>query len=368
MAEALTRRGHEIHVVAYHLGDMTQPLPFAVHRIGGSGYARTAPGPTWHKFLQLDPQLVRVLGRVLRERDFALIHAHHYEGLLAALLRTHGRSLPLVFDAHTLLESELPYYALGLPTAVKAAIGRTLDRCLPPRADRVIAVTDDMRTALVGLGQIASHRISVIPNGVEYQHFAAPVDELRREPTQPRVTFAGSLAPYQGIDVLLEAFALMRARRKDVRLQLLTESDFSVYTRRAEALGVRASIDILNPDFATLPRYLQNAEVLLNPRPACNGIPQKLLNYMATGRPIVSYAGSAKLIEHGRSALVVADGDVQAFADATLHLLASPELGRELGANARRLVEAQYSWDRTAARVESVYEEVLGERGRSASI
>jgi glycosyltransferase involved in cell wall biosynthesis len=108
--------------------------------------------------------------------------------------------------------------------------------------------------------------------------------------------------------------------------------------------------------------------VLLNPRPACNGIPQKLLNYMATGRPIVSYAGSAKLIEHGRSALVVADGDAQAFADATLHLLARPQLGRELGANARRLVEAQYSWDGVAARVESVYEEVLGERGRFASI
>jgi hypothetical protein len=39
-----------------------------------------------------------------------------------------GRRVPLVFDAHTLLMSELPYYALGLPTAAKATLGRWGDR------------------------------------------------------------------------------------------------------------------------------------------------------------------------------------------------------------------------------------------------
>lgn len=365
MAEALTRRGHEVHVVTYHLGDRKIPLPFAVHRIRGTRYARTEPGPSWQKLFQLDPQLIRELGRVLRSLDFAVIHAHHYEGLLTALLARHGRRLPVVFDAHTLLGSELSYYKLGLPAGATAAIGRAFDRHLPPLADHVIAVTDDMRATLVGHGRVDSRHTTVIPNGVEAEHFAPPPRPPQQH-AERRVAFAGSLAVYQGIDLLLEAFALIRARLRNVRLQLLTESDFRGFAPLAESLGVGAAIDVSNPDFAALPGYLHRADVLLNPRPACEGIPQKLLNYMAAGRPIVSCAGSAKLLSHGSTGLVVADGDARGFADATLELLANPELGQKLGSNARRLVEQQYTWDRVAAKVERVYEDVLAKRRLSA--
>jgi glycosyltransferase involved in cell wall biosynthesis len=365
MAEALTSRGHEVHVVTYHLGDTQDRLPFAVHRIRGSRYARTAPGPSWQKLLQLDPQLIRELGRLLRSLDFAVIHAHHYEGLLTALLARHGRRLPVVFDAHTLLGSELSYYKLGLPAAATAAIGRTFDRHMPRLADHVIAVTDDMRATLIAHGRVDARRITVIPNGVEAEHFAPP-PRPRPERAERRVTFAGSLAVYQGIDLLLESFALIRSQLRNVRLHLLTESDFGGFAPRAESLGVGAAIDVSNPDFAALPGHLHRADVLLNPRPACEGIPQKLLNYMAAGRPIVSCAGSAKLLSHGSTGLVTPDGDAQAFADATLRLLANPDLGNELGANARRLVEQEYTWDGVAAKVERVYEDVLAERRLSA--
>jgi glycosyltransferase involved in cell wall biosynthesis len=363
MAEALARRGHDVQVVTYHLGDATTSLPFTVHRIRNvSRYTNAAPGPTWGKLLHLDFLLVGTLQRVLRSQDFDVIHAHHYEGLLTALLSGHRPRLPIVYDAHTLLASELPYYRMALPRAAKAAIGRALDRWLPSRADRVIAVTDDIRATLIAAARVKADRIALIPNGVESEHFSAAAP--RQQPSPRHVTFAGNLAAYQGIDLLLKAFALVREQCGDVRLHLLTDSDFAAYVPLAEALGIRASIDVSNPDYMALPAHLQSAEVLLNPRPACDGIPQKLLNYMAAGRPIVSFAGSAKLIEHGRTGLVVNDGDVGAFAEATLDLLARPELGRELGANAQHLVVTQYGWHQVAAKVEAVYVDVLAERRR----
>ena len=85
---------------------------------------------------------------------------------------------------------------------------------------------------------------------------------------------------------------------------------------------------------------------------------------MAAGRPIVSFAGAAGILEHESTALLVADGDVNAFAEATMQLLSHPELGQRLGANAQRLVTNEYSWSQAAARVEAVYDNVLAAQAR----
>jgi glycosyltransferase involved in cell wall biosynthesis len=366
MAEALTRRGHDVQLVAYHIGEKVSPIPFAVHRIRDiRGYTDHEPGPRLRKLLQLDPLLAMTLRRLLRSQSFDLIHAHHYEGLLTALAaRMATPRLPVIYDAHTLLASELPYYSMGVPRGAKEWIGSFLDRHLPRRADQVIAVSQSIRDTLVAKGRVDERRIRVVPNGVESEHFAAfnsPPPPMRQA---RRVAFAGNLSAYQGVDLLLQAFSIVRRQLDDVRLMILTDSDFAKYVPLAESLGIHASIDVHNPGYLRLPTYLQSADILLNPRPACDGIPQKLLNYMAAGRPIVSFAGSAKVIEHERTGLLAADGDVQAFAAATLRLFSQPEFAARLGANAQALVIKAYGWDQVAAKVEAVYEGALADHRR----
>jgi glycosyltransferase involved in cell wall biosynthesis len=121
---------------------------------------------------------------------------------------------------------------------------------------------------------------------------------------------------------------------------------------------VASAIEVARADYAALPALLRAADVLLNPRTGCDGIPQKLLNYMAAGRPIVSFAGSAKGLVHERSGLIAPDGDVPAFARAVLRVLGDPALGRALGARAQEQARTDHSWQRAAARVEQVYEQL----------
>src|ERR1044072_9063602 len=91
MAEALGQRGHDVHVVTYHLAHPTPTPSMTVHRIAGPrGYRHTAPGPTLAKLAVLDPLLALKLRAVLRRMSFDVIHAHHYEGLLAALAARAG--------------------------------------------------------------------------------------------------------------------------------------------------------------------------------------------------------------------------------------------------------------------------------------
>ena len=354
MAEAVARRGHEVHVITYHLGQELADAPFVVHRIRDVPfYRRTRPGPTVRKLFLLDPMLVRRLHRLHQEIGFDLIHAHHYEGLLVASHAVQGA--PIVYDAHTLLASELPTYRLALPHSWVRAAAPWLDRYLPRRADRIIAVSERIRDTLTGYGATAPDRIDVIPSGVEWERF--PVE--RTSPNGPRVIFTGNLAPYQGVDLMLEAFARLRARRADARLMIVTESPFAPYEALARRLGVRAAVDLRGATFPQQPALLSSATVAVNPRVQCDGIPQKLLNYMAAGLPVATFDGSAGPLRHEVTGLRVPDGDTVAMADALERLITDRALARTLGDAARDQARREFSWAQVAGRVEQVYRAAL---------
>lgn len=357
IAEAVALRGHSVHVVTYHLGEVLPDCPFHVHRIPSvPTYGRTAPGPTLRKLLQLDPMLARLLRRLHHEHRFDVVHAHHYEGLLVA---SHAiRDTPIVYDAHTLLAGELPSYRLGLPRWLIRAVAPHLDRHLPRRAHRIIAVSETIRDALVALGATAPQHLHVIPNGVEWQRF--PV-EHGITPDGRTVIFTGNLALYQGVDLLLEAFATLHARRPDLRLMIVTDSSFAPFEGLAQQLGVRAAIDLRQVAFPQQSALLAAAAVAVNPRVRCDGIPQKLLNYMAAGMPIATFEGSAGPVRHEVTGLRVPDRDTAAMAEAMERLLTDRVLARKLGDTARQQARRDFSWGQVAARVERVYDEVIAE-------
>ena len=362
MAEALAERGHRVDLVTYHLGADCADRAFTVHRIADvAGYKRTAPGPSWRKLLQIDPMLAAKLVERSRKGDYDIIHAHHVEGLLAALPASRRFGIPLVFDVHTLLETELPYYPLGLGRAFLRQIGGIADRWLPRLADHIVAVSSTIGEAIRRDARIAADRIDVIPNGIEKPFFDA-------EPTTaagaPSLTYAGNLAAYQGIERLLRAFAHARARRPDLRLKILSDDRFHTYETLATALGVRDAIEVQAVPLAELPARLAHADVAANPRIDCAGLPQKLVNYMAAGCPIVSYRGSAKHVVHGATALIVEDNDVEGLGDAALRLIEDRPLARRLGSAARRYARAEFDWARMAERVETVYVRLLARRRR----
>jgi glycosyltransferase involved in cell wall biosynthesis len=108
-----------------------------------------------------------------------------------------------------------------------------------------------------------------------------------------------------------------------------------------------------------VPGLLAGSDVALNPRIDCDGIPVKLLNYMAAGRPVVSFAGSAPGLRHGATAWLARDGDVDGFADGVLALLADQPMAERLGRNARRFVETNHTWGRAADLTEAMYARLL---------
>ena len=354
LAEALVARGHEVELITYHVAEGLQSLAVPVHRIFRRPvYWRMPVGPSFRKLALYDPALSWKLSRVLSKGRFDIIHAHHVEGLLVALPPRLRHGIPLVYDAHTMLAAELPSYATGLTRSTFAALGGWLDGALPRRADHVVAVTSDIKDRLVRAHGLEPDSITVVTNGVESSCFR--VENPPRRDGLVRLIYTGTLAPYQNVELLLEAFARARQARRDLRLCFAVSSSFEPYEALARRLGVREAVEVLADGFGELPLRLATAAIAVLPRTNCPGIPQKLLNYMAAGKAIVASAGSAKVLEHERTGLVVTDGDVSGFVDAVLRLAGDPKLGEALGRSARVTVEREFSWEGAAEKLEPVY-------------
>lgn len=359
-AEALTRLGHEVHLVTY--GDGSGPLEPAVHvhRIRRfPGIRVDQPGPTLGKLLLLDPLLALRVREVVREGEFDVIHAHHYEALLVALTATRGKA-PIFYDAHTVLESELPAYGSWLRVLPTRTLGRRIDRWLPPKADFTVAASELLRDHLIATGTLAPERVAVVGNGVELRYFPIRVTPVEPEADGGILVYAGNLGPYQGGEHLLEGFRRVLERRPRARLRVLTSSPSASFESSASALGVRDRIEIRSVSLDELSEALAGAHVAINPRPRCDGVPQKNLNYMAAAAPLVAFSQSLHPYRHGVTGVGVEEISGLALGNAVLDLLGRPEERARLGRAARATLEREFTWEKQARRLSEIYERLIG--------
>jgi glycosyltransferase involved in cell wall biosynthesis len=227
-------------------------------------------------------------------------------------------------------------------------------RCFGAAA-ALLPVSDQVAAYLRRFSE-ARGRVHVVPNGVDPERFTR-----RREPSGERpftVGFVGTLKPWHGIDVLLEACALLRRELPELRLLLVGDGpEREALAAQAVALGLGEAARFTGavaPE--TVPALMAEMDVGTAPYPegeGCYFSPLKLFEYMAAELPVVaSRAGQAsEVIEHGRNGLLCAPGDAAALARALALLQADASLRAQLGAAARSDVLRHHTWDAVAGRI-----------------
>jgi hypothetical protein len=136
----------------------------------------------------------------------------------------------------------------------------------------------------------------------------------------------------------------------------------------AARLGITENIIwIMDGRLEGLPHCLASADIAVLPRPACPGHPVKLLNYMAAGKGIVAFKGSAKGLRHMYNGFLVKDHDWQGLGEGILTLLKEPQLAKQLGENATACLEGNFDWATLAGGISVLYHRMMavgrGEKG-----
>jgi 1,2-diacylglycerol 3-alpha-glucosyltransferase len=364
LSRALYRRGHVVHIVAYHAGAGGPSGGVGVHRIPSLPIgSRVSAKPSFYKPF-LDLLLARELLRLLRREAIEIIHTHNFEGLLVGLLARWRTGVPVVYHVHNLMTPELPTYFDGrLGKWAGLVVGRWVDRHLPRHADCCIALSASAASALREAG-VPAECIRQVPPGIAFDAGEQPAHDdaaaLRADyalTDGPIVLYAGNLDRYQDIELLLQSFRRVAAARPDVRLVLASHAESNPYRALVTGMELAQSVRFITlADFAALCGLLHISDVAVSPRTVCFGFPIKLLNYMAAGKPIVASEGSAQGIGHLENGWVVPNGDAEAFAQAILTLLKDRALADRLGRGAYQTATQVYTWERTVVEIEKAYE------------
>lgn len=219
-------------------------------------------------------------------------------------------------------------------------------------------------------GGIAKSKIARIHHG-NYLKFCRDVDLPRDEakrllglpPSASVLLFFGTILPYKGLDILLEAFSLMRTQRPDLYMVIAGEplEDFAPYRREIERLDLcrRTILDLRYVPFDEFPKYFRSADVVVFPYRYVyqSGVLQLAYGF---GRPVAAtdVGGLGELIAEDRTGVVAPAVDPRALADVILRLLSDPATAEEMGRHGRHLAETKYAWPAIAQKVIEVYRTV----------
>jgi phosphatidylinositol alpha-mannosyltransferase len=207
---------------------------------------------------------------------------------------------------------------------------------------------------------------NIIPNGIDFEHFAAAAEPLEEFSDGRRnILFVGRPEKRKGLKYLLRAYMRLRESVPDTRLIVVGAGDFGRYERLMKPFP-----DVVfrpNVPFAELPRYHRSATVFCCPNTGNESQGYVLLEALASGDAVVAsnIEGFAGVMTDEKEGLLVKPKDPDALAAAIMRLLRDPKLRKEFGKRGQALAQ-HYSWDNVAHRVLSYYVRILYEHRQEA--
>jgi glycosyltransferase involved in cell wall biosynthesis len=307
--------------------------------------------------------LAKLYSLICRERP-DIVHTHTtkagFLGRLAARLA--GVSIIIhTYHGHPLHG----YYG-----PVRNWLLRRMERLLGCFADRLVTVSEQVKSELVAYGVAAAEKISVIPLGLDLDPFLRSRGQrgkFRREMALAEdiklVGIVGRIFPIKNHSLFLESAALISAREPGARFVIVGDGVLRPdLQRQARDLGIADRV-LFTGWRRDLPRIYADLDILVVSSDN-EGTPVSAIEAMAAGCPVVAtrVGGLPDLIDDRRTGRLVPPRDANALASAVLDLLLDPGAARELGRNAMEVVRKRFTETRLIGDMDHLYSQLLEEK------
>ena len=223
-----------------------------------------------------------------------------------------------------------------------------LDRWTNGLVDHNVCVSQGVAEFSITESGLSPRKLSVIPNGVDYERFhsASPADltEFGVPQGSPVIITVGRLEDQKGIDILLTAASLVLHDHRDCHFLIVGDGcDRAALESQATQLGIANSVHFVGQR-ADVPNLLKASTAFVLPS-RWEGMSNALLEAMAAGLPVVATAveGSTELIRSGETGLLVSPSQSEDLANAIRSTLEEPDRAREMAVSAQVIVKSGYT-------------------------
>ncbi len=388
-------------VYTYYLSRELQRLGHEVHLIVGPPYPDVPPGVVEHRvqnmnffefgFPKQDPfkvftplNLYELAGtrmgmftemfsfgfraydklrQLLRDHRFDIIHDN--QTLAYGILMMKAFGIPIVATVHHPLpidrETDIAYME-----SIHDRIHRfifypfIMQHVVVRRMERVITVSQSAAEETRNAFKVRREKIRVVYNGIDLDMFRR-LDADAKEPAR-LIVVANSSDRKKGVVYLLRALQLLR-EEMDVKLTIVDRGapDNEYTPALVTRYGLDSSVSFTGRlSVEELARHYARAEVSVVPS-LYEGFSIPAAEAMACGVPVVATTAGAlpEVVENGRSGILVPPRDANALAQAIRRLLKDESLRQAMGAEGRKKVENNFTWEKAARKTLEIYQEVL---------
>lgn len=324
-------------------------------------------------------EFVRNLKKFAERENIAyhLIHSHYWlSGTIALQLQSEWQA-PIIHMFHTLgkLKNQVARNVAEREPLQRVDTEREIMR----NADRLVAANPLEKAQMTWLYGADPAKIRVIPCGVDLDLFhPLPIGEAKAYLEMPKhhkmVLFVGRIEPLKGVDVLIEAMALvvreMDQLRKEICLCIIggdpdadpeqMDREMSYLQAMRERLGIADVVTFIGKrDQSTLPYHYSAAQVCVVPS-HYESFGMVALEAMACGTPVVAsrVGGLTFTVKDGQTGFLVPNDDPEALAEKLKLLLTDENLRREMGHQASSLA-SRYSWSIVAGQIVAEYRDLV---------
>lgn len=351
-------------VITYPFGNAPDHPGVTVHRCRQFPFVRSVRIGFSAAKLLTDISLASCAMRLFRRTKYDCIHGVE-EGVFIAVALGRRSGAPVIYDMDSIMSSEIASGKLGrIPLVVKVV--RAAERWAIRHSSLVMTICDAMAEYVRHVDRDAN--VVVIPDVPVSPGTGGPDPERARAQLPPgclrdrkAIVYTGSLAAYQGMDMLVSAMPAVIARHPEAMLLVVGGDDESVdrLSRLADDKGVLNHILFLGkrpPE--QVPDFLGLADVLVSPRRGGINPPGKLYSYMQSGRPIVATHIPAHLAVLDWTTAVLTEPIPTGIADGLCWALAHPEKVAARGEKAREVVSG-LTPEYQAMRIREAYDSLL---------
>lgn len=242
---------------------------------------------------------------------------------------------------------EKMYYTVTFPSTI------VYEKIMYEKFQKVHVVSEIDGTYLRNLNSRID--VEVIPNGVDTGYFK-PQGLPQNEKSLVFVASMISEQAYNAIWFIRKIFVKLKRNIPDIKLYIVGRDPDPMLlseARRTKGIIVTGYVNDVRP-------YIDKATLIIDPNTKICGILNHILQSMAMGKAVVGTRSGFLAIKGAKNwkNVVVAD-DEKDFVSNIIHLLENVSDRKTIGANARQLMEREYSWKKIIPKYEKMYENAI---------